>query len=101
MKPDARILDDMARVAGGAVNILSGLREQINDDIRERVEQMAVRLDLVPREDFEAAQEQIRALYDRVDALEKKLKTQEKKPSRKTAKKTTKPGKDNKAKKTK
>lgn len=100
MKSDARILDDMARVAGGAVNILSGLREQINDDIRERVEMMASRLDLVPREDFEDALAQISALQKRVEALEKNVKrpsktksgpdrktTATKKASAKTAKK--------------
>jgi len=49
MGRDPKILDDMARVAGGAVNILSGVQQQIRDDVKARVDDMADRLDLVRR----------------------------------------------------
>ena len=49
MGSDKKVLDDIARVAGGAVNIISGLQQQVRDDMRARVEDMAARLDLVPR----------------------------------------------------
>ena len=75
-----RILDDVARVAGGAVNVLSGLQKQIRDEIRTQIEDVAARLDLVPREDFEKleamltkAREEQEQQNERIAALEKKL----------------------------
>jgi len=74
-------MDDIAQLAGGAAGLLSGVQQQIRDDIKARVEEMATRLDLVPREDFErvegllekalAEQKELKA---RLDALEKKNK---------------------------
>lgn len=76
--PDPKILDDLARVAGGAVNVLSGLQEQIRNDIRDRMEEMATRLDLVPRDELDQAKAmivklrtQVQALESRVDLIEK------------------------------
>lgn len=71
MGPDARILDDIARVAGGAVNILSGMQQQIREEIRARMDDMATKMDLVPREDVDL-------LKARIDALEARIKTLEK-----------------------
>lgn len=71
--PDPRILDDIARVAGGAVNIVSGLQQQIRDDLRSRVDDMAARMDLVPREELDRALAMIGALRARVDGLEDRL----------------------------
>lgn len=72
MKPESRILDDLARMAGGAVNIVSGLSQQVREDLRSRADEMAVRLDLVPREDFERLEAMVLALNRRVEAIEKK-----------------------------
>lgn len=86
IKPDPRIFDDLTRVAGGAMNVFSALREQITSDIKARVEEMAARMDLVPREDFERLEAQVKELQRRLDGD---------KPAKKpAAKKTTKkPGK--------
>jgi BMFP domain-containing protein YqiC len=48
-----RVLDDLARVAGGTVSVLSDLGRNIREDIKTRADDLATRLDLVPREDFE------------------------------------------------
>jgi len=69
MKPDPRIFDDISRVAGGAMNVFSGLREQIMADIKTRFEEMASRMDLVPREDFDRLEAQVKALQKKIDAL--------------------------------
>ena len=69
----ARILDDMARIAGGAVNVASGLQQQIKNDVKSRVEMMATQLDLVPREDFDNAMLMIDSLTKRLDAVEAEL----------------------------
>ena len=52
MQTSNRLFDDLARVASGAFNTLSGLREEIETRVRERVERMAADLDLVTREEF-------------------------------------------------
>ena len=54
MQTSNRLFDDFARVASGAFNTLSGLREEIETRVRERVERMAADLDLVTREEFDA-----------------------------------------------
>lgn len=96
MGPDPKILDDIARVAGGAVNILSGLQQQIHEEIKSRMDDMAHRMDLVPREDLERAEAMIAKLRKRQDDLEKRLEALERQkpvlkkaasPAKKAAKK--------------
>jgi BMFP domain-containing protein YqiC len=96
--PDPKILDDLARVAGGAVNIVSGFQEQLRNDMRARMEEMMERLDLVPRDDLDRALGMIEKLRKDLAALEARIATLEggkkpaaKKPAAKkaTAKKTT------------
>ncbi len=94
MQAREKILDDVARVAGGAVGALGGLRRQIKDEVRARIDDLAQRLNLVPREDFErvelmifkAREEQAR-LNERLIALEKQL--DKKKSGKKSDKKKT------------
>lgn len=81
-KLDPRLLDDIARVAGGAVNIVSGLQQQLREDLRSRMDDMADRADLVPRDDLERAEAMIQKLRSRVDDLEARLeKLEGKKPA--------------------
>ena len=54
MQTENRLLDDLARMANGALNTLSGLREEIENRVRERVERMLADMDMVPREEFDA-----------------------------------------------
>jgi len=61
-----KVLDDIARVAGGTVSVFGGLSRNIREEIKSHVDEMAGRLDLVPREDFER-------LEMRIEALEKQL----------------------------
>jgi BMFP domain-containing protein YqiC len=70
MRPKEKIFDDIARVAGGTVNVLSGLKHNIEEDIKARVDEMAYKLDLVPREDLERLESQIDALEERIKKLE-------------------------------
>ena len=80
MQTENRLFDDLARVANGAINTLSGVREEIENRLRERVERWLADMDLVPREEFEAIKElaqKARAeqedLTAKVAALEQKL----------------------------
>jgi BMFP domain-containing protein YqiC len=77
MQTDNRLLDDLARMANGALNTLTGLREEIENRVRERVERLLADMDLVQREEFEAvramaqkAREEQEDLAARVAALE-------------------------------
>jgi BMFP domain-containing protein YqiC len=54
MQTENRLLDDLARMANGALNTLSGLREEFETRVRERVERILADMDMVPREEFEA-----------------------------------------------
>lgn len=86
MGPDSKIFDDLARVAGGAVNIMSGLQQQIQSDIKSRVDELASRMNLVPREDLERAEARIEKLEKAVAALQgKPVKTAQAKPPKKPA----------------
>lgn len=53
-------------MAGGTANIFGGMGRSIHEEIKSRVDEMATRLDLVPRED-------LTALELRIEALEKQL----------------------------
>ena len=53
MQTNNRLFDDLARVASGAFSTLSGLREEVETRVRERMERMAADLDLVTREEFD------------------------------------------------
>ena len=66
-----KLLDDIARTAGGTASIFSGLGRNIRDDIKARIEELALRMDLVPREDFERLEIQVSALEKRITDLEK------------------------------
>ena len=57
MQTENRLFDDLARMANGAINTLSGVREEFESRLRERVERWLVEMDMVPREEFEAIKE--------------------------------------------
>lgn len=56
MQTENRLFDDLAKVAGGALNTLSGLRDEVENRVRERVERLLAEMDFVSREEFEAVQ---------------------------------------------
>lgn len=54
MQTENRLFDDLARMANGALNTLTNLREEVESRVRERVERLLAEMDLVTREEFEA-----------------------------------------------
>lgn len=88
-----KMLDDIARLAGGAASVAGGLSKQIKEEIRSRIDDMANRMDLVPREDFEKLEAMLQEarlkqedLLKRIEKLEgKKAKTTKKPATKKTA----------------
>ncbi len=80
MQTRSRILDDIARLTNGAAGVASGLRDEVEALVQQRLEKVLANLDLVRREEFEAieavairAREEQEALEKRVAELEKKL----------------------------
>jgi BMFP domain-containing protein YqiC len=74
------IFDDLAGMAGGAFSVMAAVRTEAEAMARAQVEAMVQRLELVRREDLDAAlevarraREQAEALEARVAALEAKL----------------------------
>lgn len=93
MQSQNRILDDLARVATGALGTLSGVREEVEAQFRQRFERVLDQMDLVSREEFDAvkamaakARAEQEALEARIAALEAKLAETAAKP--KTARKS-------------
>ena len=80
MQTQNRLFDDLARVAGGAFGALAGLRNEIEEMVKQRLERLLADLDHVPREEFDAvramaekARTEQEALMTRVAALEAAL----------------------------
>ena len=81
MQTENRLLDDLAKVAAGAVGGLGGVKHEIETRLREQLERVLNRMNLVSREEFEVvkamaakARDEQEALAARVAALEERLK---------------------------
>ena len=80
MQTENRLLDDLARVATGALGALSGMRDEVEARMRDQFERILGRMNLVRREEFDAVQAMAakaraeqEALEQRVSLLEAKL----------------------------
>ena len=54
MQTQNRFLDDLARVAAGALGTLSGVKTEVETRLREQLERVLAGMDLVSRDEFEA-----------------------------------------------
>ncbi len=66
-------LDDLAGMAGGAFSVLAGLKNEAEQLAKSRADSFAQRMELVKREEFEAALELARRAREGVEALEEKF----------------------------
>ena len=80
MQTDSHILDDVARVATGAMGAASGLKGELDAMVKRRLEGILAQMELVPRDEFDAVKEmaararsESEALAERVAQLEAKL----------------------------
>lgn len=85
MQTRNRLFDDAARLAGGAMGTLAGVKREVETLVRQQVDRLLDGRELVTREEFEAARElaanaraEADALGDRVAALEARLERLEK-----------------------
>ncbi len=73
MQTNNRILDDLAKVANGAVSTLAGVKSEIEATVRQQLERLLADMDLVPREEFEAIKAVAIAARTEQEKLEKRL----------------------------
>lgn len=80
MQVENKLLDDLAKVASGALGALGGLRGEVEAQMRQQMERVLSQMDVVGREEFEAMREiavkarlEQEALTERVAALEARL----------------------------
>jgi len=89
MQTRSRLFEDLARVASGAVSTANSMREEVEELIQQRLERMLNRMNVAPREEFDAvrdmaakARAEQEKLEKRVAALEAQLVTKMKKAAR-------------------
>ncbi len=80
MQTQNPFFDDIARMAGGALGALSGLKAEVEALVRQQFERFMAGADMVPRDEFEAvralaikARTEQEDLAERVAVLEAKL----------------------------
>ncbi len=93
MQSQNRLFDDLARVASGAAGAFAGLRSEMEELFRQRLERYLAEADMVPRDEFDVikavalqARESQQALEARVAALEAEIAAL-KKPARRAPRK--------------
>lgn len=72
--------DGITGVAGGALSVVAGLREELASLVKARVEEVVRRLDLVQREEFDAMAEMARRAREQVEVLEQRVAALESQP---------------------
>lgn len=85
-RDNLRFLDDLAKVATGAIGSLGEVRTQLRALVKERVDETLSRLDMVSRSEFERVEAMAEKARARQEELEKRLSALEKQLKRKTKK---------------
>ena len=70
-------MDDLAGMAGGAFSVLAGLKNEAQAMAKSRADAFAQRMELVRRDEFEAALELARRAREATEVLEEKLRAME------------------------
>jgi len=92
MQTDNPLLDDLARVASGALGALTGMRGEIEARVRDQLERVLARMEMVTREEFDAvramaakARAEQEKLLERIAILEARVDSLAAKPARRSA----------------
>lgn len=73
MQSQNPFFDDIARVAGGALGALSGLRAEMEAMIRQQMERFTSSADMVSREEFEVVRDMAAKARVEQEALEARI----------------------------
>ncbi len=91
MQTRSRIFDDLAKVAGGAVSTLGGIKAEIEVLVRQQIERLLLDADMVPRDEFDAVKAVAAKARSEQERLEKRVRALEKKLGVKAPSRTAKP----------
>ncbi len=69
MQSRNKLLDDLARVAGGAAGTVAGIRDEVEAVVRQRIEAVLSELNLVTQDEFDA----VKAMASKARAEQEKL----------------------------
>ena len=90
MQSDNRFFDDAAKLASGALGTLVGLRREVEALVRQQLERLLGRMELVNRDEFEAVREMAAKARDTQEELIARVAALEAAPAKRNlAKKTT------------
>ena len=73
MQTDNRLLDDLAKVATGALGSFSGMRQEVEQRLQQQLERVVGRMNLVSRDEFEAIKAVAQVAREEQIRLEKRL----------------------------
>jgi BMFP domain-containing protein YqiC len=77
MQTDNRLLDDLSRIATGALGTLQGVKGEVEQAFRQRLERALADMELVSREEFEAVKAMAQAAREENIQLSERLATLE------------------------
>jgi BMFP domain-containing protein YqiC len=89
MQTNSKMFDDIARLASGALGTAQGMKTEIDNLVHQRMEKMISKMDLVPREEFDAVKAMVVALSDTVEEQAAEIKKLKSKPAPKASKAKT------------
>lgn len=75
MRRREKVLDDIARLAGGVAGFAHTTKTQIRQDIKERIDNLALEMDLVPRSEFERLEAVLTETRKQLETLQQEIKT--------------------------
>ncbi len=73
MGAEKKLFSDLARMAGSAAGLAAGMREEVENLVRHRVQNMLSGMDLVSREEFEAVKQVAQTARAEQEKLEVRL----------------------------
>lgn len=73
MQTQNRFFDDLARMAGGTLGLLTGLRTEVEAMVRQQLQRLLGDMQLVSREEFEAVKEMAAKARLEQEVAEKRL----------------------------
>lgn len=68
-----RFFEDAARVAGGAIGTLTGVRRELENLVRHQLDRLLAGMDFVTREEFDAVKEMAANARNENDRLEARI----------------------------
>ncbi|WP_025899722.1 accessory factor UbiK family protein [Sneathiella glossodoripedis] len=89
MQTNSKIFDDFARLASGALGTAQGMKSEIDNLVHQRMEKIIAKMDLVPREEFDALKAMVVSLSETVEAQAAEIEALKKSGASKSAKAKT------------